>query len=129
MKGLLVKDWYQLKEIKRLIVVMVLVCFFLFIGNGGEGNSISFIFGYLMIMMSMMAKSGFIAVIIPSAASPESAVAMTFIPSSFHMGREERPSVIAGSSSASIAVRYGASIGRIIRQQVASFSTFQSKLS
>lgn len=55
MKGLLVKDWYQLKEIKRLIVVMVLVCFFLFIGNGGEGNSISFIFGYLMIMMSMMA--------------------------------------------------------------------------
>lgn len=53
MKGLLIKDLCFFTELKKLVGIVLIVSIFLYIGNGDR--SITFVSGYITIMVSMMA--------------------------------------------------------------------------
>lgn len=56
MKGLLVKDLCLMRELKKLVLIIIAVSVFLTLGNSKDGGAgLNFVFGYIMILMGMTA--------------------------------------------------------------------------
>lgn len=54
MTGLFVKDFYLLKEMKRFVVLVAIMLIVLYVGSDNASAAASAIFGYLMVMLSLM---------------------------------------------------------------------------
>lgn len=55
MRGLLKKDWYVIKNLKKILIILVLMIVFLMIGQQGNiEESVSFIMGYATIFSTIM---------------------------------------------------------------------------